>query len=46
MKIIITMDVDDSYADPAHPMGVTEEGYDKINDALADLGTDIDVARA
>lgn len=46
MKIIITMNVGDEYADPGHAMGVTEAGYDALNDALGDLGTDIDVRKA
>jgi hypothetical protein len=43
MKIRITMTIDPEYADTGHPMGVTEAGYDAINDRLGDLGTDIDV---
>jgi hypothetical protein len=46
MKIIITMELDDDYADPGHSTGVTEEGYIKINEALSELGTDVDVSRA
>ena len=46
MKIIITMNVDPDYADPEHPMGVTEQGYDRITEALAELGTDIEVEQA
>lgn len=46
MKITIVMDLDDAYADHGHPMGVTEEGYEGISEALAPFGTDIDVTRA
>lgn len=46
MKILITLNLDDDYADPAHSMGVTEEGYNKISEALAELGGDIEVERA
>jgi len=43
VKIWITMDIDPEYADPDHDMGVSEEGYNAICDALAGLGSDIDV---
>ena len=46
MKIVITMNLDDSLADPEHPMGVTEAGYEQITDMLSGLGDKIDVARA
>lgn len=46
MKITITLDLDPAYADPGHPMGITEEGYDQLNDALSALGTDIEVQQA
>jgi hypothetical protein len=39
------MDLDDDYADPGHSTGVTEEGYIKIDQALSELGTSIDVRR-
>lgn len=45
-KITITMVLDDDYAEPGHPMGVTEEGHDAIQDRLGDMGTDIEVAKA
>jgi len=44
-KIVITMRIDPEYADDDHSMGVTEAGYDKIMDALGELGDDIDVAQ-
>lgn len=44
MKIVITMDVDDGWADPEHSTGVTEEGFIAIRDALDHLGTDIDIS--
>jgi hypothetical protein len=44
-KIRITMTVDPEYADEGHAMGVTEEGYNVINDALGQVGTDIDVTK-
>lgn len=46
MKITITMNLDEAYADPAHSMGVTEEGYEKISAPLGDLGSDVDIERA
>jgi hypothetical protein len=45
MKIYIIMDVEAEYADPDHPMGVTNEGYEAIVDALISIGGDIDVRR-
>lgn len=45
-KITITMDLDDEYADPDHKMGVTEEGYEGISEALSGFGTNIDVSAA
>ena len=45
MKIVITMTIDSEFEDAHHPMGVTEAGYDKITDALFDLGSDIEVNR-
>lgn len=46
MKIIITMDLDDEYADPGHSTGVTAEGYDKLDALLNQVGTDIEVSQA
>jgi hypothetical protein len=46
MKITITMEIDGDYADPSHKMGVTEEGFDAILEALSELGTDIEVKQA
>jgi len=46
MKIMITMEIDPEYADSRHAMGVTEEGYEAIYEALCYLGTDIDVVKA
>lgn len=46
MKIGITMEIDDTYADPDHPTGVTEEGYARITGTLSELGTNIDVTQA
>lgn len=40
MKIRITMDIDDEYADPTHPMGVTNDGYELLVARLAALGAD------
>jgi hypothetical protein len=45
-KIVITMEVDDDYADPDHEMGVTNEGYEEIIRRLSAVGYDIDVERA
>ena len=46
MRITITMEIDPEFADPDHEMGVTEDGYREITEALEPLGTDISVARA
>jgi hypothetical protein len=46
MKIAITMDLDDEYADPGHEMGITGEGYDRLTETLAEFGENIDVRRA
>jgi hypothetical protein len=46
MIITITMDLDDDYADPEHPMGVTEEGHIGLQDALAPFGSNIEVSRS
>lgn len=43
MKITITMDISDELADPGHSMGVTEEAYNELMDALGQFGQDIDV---
>lgn len=45
-KVIITMEVDDDYADPDHEMGVTNEGYELLLRKLGSLGDDIEVRRA
>ena len=45
MKIYITMEIDNVYADPGHEMGVTDDGYMRIVNALMGLGDDIDVHR-
>jgi hypothetical protein len=41
MKIKITMDLEDEYADPNDPMGVTEEAYLEISSSLSSYGDDI-----
>ena len=46
MKINITMDLDDEFAEPEHPMGVTEDGHLAIQEALMEFGTNIEVTRA
>jgi len=46
MNIQITMTLDPEYAEPEHPMGVTEEGHLGICDALMAFGSDIIVERA
>lgn len=45
MKITITGDVDDDYADPDHEMGVTNEGYEAILGGLSGILDDIDIKR-
>ncbi|HEX4715288.1 MAG TPA: hypothetical protein VH164_10205 [Ktedonobacteraceae bacterium] len=44
-KIRITMEVDEEIADPNHEMGITEQGYLQISDALTDFGQDIDIQK-
>ena len=44
MQITISMTADDSFADPGHPMGVTQAAYEAITGALEHLGTDIGIA--
>lgn len=46
VKVRITLDVADEYADPDHEMGVTREAYERIIDMLRWLGDDIDVELA
>jgi hypothetical protein len=46
VKIRITMDVADELADPDHEMGVTEEGYEVITDALMSYGDDVEIHKA
>lgn len=46
MKITITMNLDDSLADPEHRTGVTVVAYEQITDMLGHLGDNIDVQRA
>lgn len=46
MKIQITFDIDDELADPEHEMGVTDEGYEAIIDALGELGRDFQIRKA
>ena len=45
-KITITMDLDPEWAEPDHPMGITEEGFLRLTDVLAKFGSDIDVRQA
>lgn len=45
MKVRITMEVADDIADPNHSMGVTNEGYERIVEALIPYGDDIDIKR-
>lgn len=44
-KIKITMELDDDFADPDHPTGVTEEASESITDALNSFGFDIDIEK-
>lgn len=46
VKITITMDLDDGYAEPDHKMGISEAGFTALLDALDRFGTNIDVAKA
>ena len=46
MKIVITMDLDPDWADPDHPAGITESGYNQLSEALMPFGSDIDVRAA
>jgi hypothetical protein len=45
MKVQITLEIEDELADPDHPMGVTDEGYQQIVHALMGIGDDVDVER-
>jgi hypothetical protein len=45
MKIRITMEVDEEYADSDHAVGITEEAYLGISEALSDYGMDIDIEK-
>ena len=45
-KITITMVLDPEYADPDHPMGITEAGHDRLMDVLCEFGSDIEVRAA
>lgn len=45
MKIVISMDLDDDYADPDHPMGITEDAYMQLTDRLCDMGDNINVSK-
>lgn len=45
MKIVISMDLDDGYADPDHPMGITEDAYMQLAERLSDMGTDINISK-
>lgn len=44
-RVVITMEIDEEYADPDHEMGVTEEGYTALVRALAGFGDDVEVSR-
>jgi hypothetical protein len=39
------MDIADEYADPDHDMGITEEAYEQITDALMGFGDDVDIRK-
>ena len=46
MKVIIEMDVvDDDYIDEDHEMGVTEEGFEYILNALSGVGDNIQIRK-
>jgi len=46
-ELVIKVSIEDEYAEPGHKMGITEEGFEKLNDALMDLGgSDVDVRPA
>lgn len=45
MKIIISMNLDSEYADPEHPMGITEAGYEMLTDLLSNMGENIDIKK-
>lgn len=46
MKIQITIDLDDDYADPDHESGVTAEADEELMEALMAFGTDIQITKA
>lgn len=43
MKCIITLDVYDEHVDEDHPMGVTNDAFERLLDRLSWLGDDIDI---
>jgi hypothetical protein len=40
------MDLDEEYADPEHPMGITDEGHMALSEALMEFGSDITVKKS
>jgi hypothetical protein len=46
MKIKITMDVPEEYADRDHPTGLKNDAYEALMDALMDHGDDVTIEAA
>jgi len=46
VKLTITMDVYEDYADPTHIVGLTEYGFERMFEALYPFGEDIQFSRA
>jgi hypothetical protein len=39
------MEIDEEHVDPAHEMGITEDAYLEISDALSAFGDDIEIRK-
>lgn len=42
MRIKVTLDVPDTWADPAHRFGITGAGYNELCEALAEAEVEVD----
>lgn len=42
MKIELTIEIDDEFVDEDHTMGITEEGFEAITEAVNAVGTIVD----
>jgi hypothetical protein len=46
MKLTITMDVYEDYADPTHEIGLSEYGFQRMFEALIPFGDDVQFSRS